>query len=216
MRSSSCSLLRLWHRGHHKSPGYNDLYPSALSADGIGQNPIPWGSGFWPKSRLARHVTSSALSKLPAVVNHHLVRWLTALSATRLNGLHDVRPLRHLAEDHVLAVEPGRDHGRDEELRAVGVRAGVGHGEEERPVVFALEVLVVELGAVDGLAAGSVVVGEVTSLEHELGDDAVKARSLVAKPLLMRAERPEVLGGLWYDVVVQFHDDASGGLAVDA
>lgn len=32
-----------------------------------------------------------------------------------------------------------------------------------------LEVLVGELVAVDGLSTGSVVVGEVTSLEHELG-----------------------------------------------
>ena len=36
------------------------------------------------------------------------------------------------------------------------------------------EVLVVELVAVDGLAASAVVVGEVTALAHELGDDAVE------------------------------------------
>ena len=37
---------------------------------------------------------------------------------------------QYLAEDGVLAVEPSSLHGGDEELRAVGVGAGVGHGEE--------------------------------------------------------------------------------------
>lgn len=37
-----------------------------------------------------------------------------------------------------------------------------------------LEVLIFKLVAVDGLSAGSVVVGEVATLAHELGDDAVE------------------------------------------
>jgi hypothetical protein len=40
---------------------------------------------------------------------------------------------------------------------------------DEAYSVGQLEVLVGELVAVDGLSTGSVVVGEVTSLEHELG-----------------------------------------------
>jgi len=42
-----------------------------------------------------------------------------------------------------------------EELRAVGVRTGVGHGQQEWLVVGELEVLVRELFAVDRLAAGA-------------------------------------------------------------
>lgn len=36
-------------------------------------------------------------------------------------------------------------------------------------------------------------VGEVTTLEHEVGDDTVEARALVAEALLARAESAEVL-----------------------
>lgn len=43
---------------------------------------------------------------------------------------------------------PG-DNGGDEELRSVGVLAGVGHGEETLLGVLELEVLVGELFAVD-------------------------------------------------------------------
>jgi hypothetical protein len=49
---------------------------------------------------------------------------------------------------------------------------GEGRKEEGRTV----EVLVSELGAVDRLSTGTVVGGEVTSLEHELGDDCRQAK----------------------------------------
>ncbi len=75
-----------------------------------------------------------------------------------LVGLHlpdHVHALDHLAKDHVLAVQPGRLLGRDEELAAVGVLAGVGHAQPADAVVLQLEVLVVETVAVDGLAASA-------------------------------------------------------------
>jgi hypothetical protein len=47
-----------------------------------------------------------------------------------------------------------------------------------------LEVLVGELVAVDGLSTGSVVVGEVTSLEHELGCKLSKNKVTESAPML--------------------------------
>lgn len=47
-----------------------------------------------------------------------------------------------LTEDDVLSVEPRGDNGGDEKLRAVRVRASVGHGEEVRLIVLELEVLI--------------------------------------------------------------------------
>ena len=59
-----------------------------------------------------------------------------------------------------------------------------------------LQVLVLELVTVDRLSTGTVVVGEVTTLAHELGDDAVEARALEAEALLPSAKGAEVLTGL--------------------
>ena len=73
-----------------------------------------------------------------------------------------------------------------------------------------LEVLVGELLAVDGLATGAVAAGEVTALEHELGDDAVESGALVAEALLAGAESSEVLGRLGDNVVVEKEVDAAG------
>ena len=58
------------------------------------------------------------------------------------------------------------------------------------------EVLILELVAVDGLSTSAVVVGEVTTLAHEVGDDAMEGGGLVAEALLAGAESTEVLGGL--------------------
>ncbi len=57
--------------------------------------------------------------------------------------------LGHVAEHHVLAVQPGGLVEGDEELGAVGVGAGVGHGEDVGAGVLGHEVLVLELPAVD-------------------------------------------------------------------
>lgn len=55
------------------------------------------------------------------------------------------------------------------------------------------KVFIVELAAVDGLAAGAVVVGEVAALAHKLRDDAMEAAALVAKAFLVCAQAAEVL-----------------------
>ena len=81
--------------------------------------------------------------------------------------------------------------------------AGVGHGEDTRASVLQGEVLVPELLTVDGLTAGTIASSEVTTLEHELGDDTVEGSTLeveglaaAASTLLASAESAEVLGGL--------------------
>ena len=65
------------------------------------------------------------------------------------------------------------------------------------------EVLVLELVAVDGLASSAVPGSEVSSLAHEVGDDAVEAGALVAVALLSSAQGTEVLAGLGHHVIPQ-------------
>lgn len=59
--------------------------------------------------------------------------------------------------------------------------------------MFEHKVLVVKLASVDGLAAGAVVVGEVSSLTHELRDDSVEAAALEAETFFVCTEAAEVL-----------------------
>ena len=87
---------------------------------------------------------------------------MTTVHTHLLDGVH---ALDDLSEDDVLAVEPGGLGGAQEELAAVGVGAGVGHGQDARTGVLQLEVLVLELHPVDGLAAGAVPGREVAALQ---------------------------------------------------
>ena len=140
-----------------------------------------------------------------------------ALRAQHLQALQHVHSLLHLAEHHVVAVQPGAGNSGDEELGAVGVGTAVRHGEETRTRVLQREVLVGEALSVDGLAARAVSVREITSLAvrhehdgnlaHELGNDTMQGAALVvellsrlADSLLSRAEAAEVLGGLGNDI----------------
>lgn len=61
--------------------------------------------------------------------------------------------------------------------------------------MFEDEVFIIELLSVDGLAPCAIVICEITTLAHELGDDAVEAASLEAKALFMGAQATEILWG---------------------
>merc|ERR1740138_783017 len=145
-----------------------------------------------------------------------------AAAADAFNGSDNIHALADPAENDVAAIEPCGLDGADEELGAVGVRASVGHGKDAFAGVLELEVLVLELFAVDGFAASAGAVGEVAALEHELRDDAVELGALVGKrlaglahALLARAERSEVLNRLRHRLAVKVHGDAPGVLSID-
>lgn len=106
------------------------------------------------------------------------------------------------------------------------VGASVGHGQEAGAGVLLDEVLIRELLTVDGLTTGAllrsvsrtledsstsahVATGEVTTLEHELRDDAVEGRALVTETVLASAQLAEVAGGLGNDIVVEVEVDAA-------
>ena len=106
----------------------------------------------------------------------------------------------------MLSVEPAGLGGAEEELGAVGVGASVGHGEDSGPGVLQLEVLILELVAVDGLAPGAVVVGEVSALAHEVGDHAVEGGVSEAEALLAGTEGAEVLGGAGNHITAELEE----------
>lgn len=91
----------------------------------------------------------------------------------------------------------------------------VGHRQNTGSCVLEGEVFVGELGPVNGFPARSVVVGEVTALAHESGNDAVKGRAFEAKARFAGAQLTKVLGRLGDDIGTELHDDTTGGLATN-
>lgn len=115
------------------------------------------------------------------VGNHHIVdRAVTTVGFGLFDLADDVHSLQHLAEHDVASVQPAGLLDRDEELRTVGVLAGVGHRQPSGSIVLQLEVLVSEALTVDRAASGSIATGEVSTLDHEVLDDAVELAALVA------------------------------------
>ena len=92
----------------------------------------------------------------------------SAISSEVLQSLQHVHSLLHLTKDHMATIQPRAGHSGDEELRSVGIRSAVGHGQETRAVVLQVEVLISELLSVDGLTSHTVAHGEISSLPHHL------------------------------------------------
>src|SRR5262245_43122082 len=117
-----------------------------------------------------------------------------------LDLVDDVHAVGHAAEDRVLAVEPRRlGRGDEEELRAVGVRAGVGHRERA-----AGDLVVVDL--VLELVAGTAGAGALraAALDHEVLDDTVEDEAVVKA---LAGELLEVRNGLRRVLVEQLEAD---------
>jgi len=94
--------------------------------------------------------------ELAAACDDDLDPGLATVRALSLNLLNHVHAFNDLSEDDVLAVEPGRLGGADEELGSVGVGSTVGHRQNPGLGVLQAEVFVSEGLAVDGLAAAPV------------------------------------------------------------
>ena len=69
----------------------------------------------------------------------------------------------------------------DEELRAVGVGASVRHRQDTGMCVREPDLLIVELLSINADTAGTVACSSVTTLHHEVGDDAMEFVVLVVK-----------------------------------
>lgn len=81
------------------------------------------------------------------------------------------------------SIEPGGLDSGDEELTSIGSWTGIGHGQKTFLGVLELEVLVLKLSSIDTLSTSAISSGEVTTLTHELRDDAVEFAALVVKGL---------------------------------
>ena len=145
---------------------------------------------------------------MTAVRDDNLLRWFARLGTKSFNLLHNIHALDDIAEDNVPSIEPRCFHSGDEELRAVGVGASVGHGEDTGASVLQDEVLVGEFLAINGFATSAIVVCEVTSLEHEVGDHTVEGGALVTEALLACTQRAEVFTGLGGDIRSQLNNDS--------
>src|SRR5919198_1251859 len=133
---------------------------------------------------LRRDPAASLLVELDLLDNDRRLRLVTWTRRDLRYGLDHLVAFGDLAEDGVLAGQPGRGSDRDEKLRPVRVRSGVRHGHKPGPVQCrsAGRELVLEL------VAGPTTAGSlwVTALDHEAVDHAVEGGPVVQRLYTLR------------------------------
>lgn len=116
----------------------------------------------------------------PTIGDNNLLPWRSRISAAGLYAPDDVPTTQDNAEHNVLAIEEGGAVGGNEELGSVRILSSVGHGQNTGSNVLQLKVFVwetsVDVGrSIDGPPRS------LASLNHELRDDSVETRPLVAQ-----------------------------------
>ncbi len=165
--------------------------PAASSAAAIAA-PIPRPA---PVTMAVRPSSARTVQSDPSVIVTELMTtsWRGRSLRVGLDALHlleDVETLHDLAEQAVLRRQADAARaGDEEELAAVGVRTGVGHGDRADLVLAGLGQLVGELVA----GAATAGAGRVAALAHEAVDDAVEDDAVV---VVVGGEEDEVVDGV--------------------
>ncbi len=93
----------------------------------------------------------------------------------------------------------------NKELTSIGIFAGIGHTEKPSALMADLEILVFEFLPVDTSASRSVVIREISPLDHEVGDQTVESGILIGeRRVWAQAQRKEVVAGFGNEGVEKF------------
>src|SRR3954453_4875544 len=148
------------------------------------------------------HRPAGAPLKRDALDARFFARAVVGVGVRGLDLVDHVHAVGHAPEDRVLAVEPRRRvGGNDEELAAVRVRPRIGHRERA-----AHDLVVVELVLERVAGATTAGAGRVAALDHEVLDHAVEDHAVVE---VVAGELLEVLDGLGGVLVEQLDRDVA-------
>lgn len=103
----------------------------------------------------------------------------------------------------MFSIEPTSLGTSDEELTAIGIGSSICHREYTRFGMSKLKVFILESGSINGFTTGTIVVGEIATLAHEIRDHPVETATLVAKTFFSGAERAKVLCRLRNNILPQ-------------
>lgn len=102
----------------------------------------------------------------------------------------------NFAENYVTTVQPRSLFSGNEKLRSISIFSSVCHGQPAGTVMLQFEILVGELLSVDTATAGTVALGEIAPLDHEVFDHPVEFAPLVPVAGRLLRQFDEVLRGL--------------------
>src|SRR3954467_4291642 len=165
--------------------------PSRMGPEETDGRPDMWSRPLYlpSASPAGAAVLLGDLEGLDADVVGGLVARVCRLALDRGDDLHAVDDL---AEDGVLAVEPRRlARGDQEELRAVGVRAGVGHRQRAADDLVLVDLVLERVARTAG--AGAL---RAAALDHEVADDPVEDQPVVEAVTGELLEVRDRLGGV--------------------
>jgi len=69
--------------------------------------------------------------------------------------------------------------------------------------VLQCKVLIFKFVSVDGFSSSAIMVGEVTTLAHEVGNDTMEYASFIPKTFFTSAQSTEVFSCFWYYITTE-------------
>ena len=93
----------------------------------------------------------------------------------------------------MFAIKPACFGTGDKELTTICIWTCICHGKNTRFSVFQCKVLIIKSCTIDGPSTSAIVVGEVTSLAHEVWNHSMETASFITKAPLTSAKNSKIL-----------------------
>jgi len=145
--------------------------------------------------------------------DHILGRFVSSISLGSFHLAYNIHTLNHFTEDNMSAIQPGSFLNGDEKLGSIGVFTSVGHGQPAGTVMLELEVFVSEAFAINGASTSTISTGEISSLDHEILDNAMEFGSLVPFTCGLLSQLVKVIHSPGNSLAKESNFDIANGLS---
>lgn len=65
------------------------------------------------------------------------------------------------------------------------------------------EIFIFEFVSINRFTASAIVIGKITTLAHEVGNDSVERTAFVSETFFTGAQSAEVFSSFWYNIAIQ-------------
>lgn len=147
---------------------------------------------------------------LAAVDDGAVGEWaVVPVSCLQFYGVDHCHSIEDFSKYHMFAIQPGGLGQGDKELRAIGVRPSIGHADPPNAIMLQFEVLIWECLPINAYTTSAISPGEVSSLNHEIFDDAMKFASFISISFLSCCQSDKIFHRLGHDFSKEANYDSA-------
>lgn len=115
----------------------------------------------------------------------------------------------HLYHDLKVKKNKIKNYPLQEKVKWLNIHTSIGHGNSTWSKVLNLKVLISKSWSINWFTTTAISRGEITSLNHEVGNNTVESASFISKSFFSGCKSSEVLSSFWNSISIKSNYNTS-------